>query len=124
MVTPLLGRVAIITGGSKGIGRAIARALAAAGAAVVINYASDAKSATEAAKEIGKDRALAVQADASTLQGVEAIVNATIERFGRLDILVANAGMPFLIKYWSFCYRADNLAARSGTTYAGLCRNH
>jgi hypothetical protein len=41
-----------------------------------------------------------------------------------LDILVANAGMPFLIKYWSFCHRADNLATRSGTTYTGPCRNH
>lgn len=98
MATPLLGKVAIITGGSKGIGRATARALAAAGASVVINYASDAKSAAEATREIGTDQALAVQADASSMQGVEAIVNATIERFGRLDILVPNAGMLSLVK--------------------------
>ena len=96
MATPLLGRVAIVTGGSKGIGRATARTLAAAGAFVVINYASDVQSGTEAVREIGSDRALAIQADASTLQGAGAIVDATIERFGRLDILVLNAGMLYL----------------------------
>ena len=97
MAAPLLARVAIITGGSKGIGRATAVALAAAGASVVINYASDGKSAAEAEREIGTDRALAVQADASTLEGADTIVNATIEKFGMLDILVPNAGMPILI---------------------------
>lgn len=93
MATPLKDKVAIITGGSKGIGRATTLTLAKAGAAVVVNYASDTSAANEVVQEIGTDRSLAVRADASTLQGAETIVNATMERFGRVDVVVANAGM-------------------------------
>ena len=88
----LNGKVALVTGGSKGIGRATCQALAKAGASVAINYAGDTSSADALVKEIGSKRALAVQADAGSVQGAEDMVKATIDRFGRLDILVANAG--------------------------------
>ena len=87
------GKVAIITGGSKGIGRAIALRLAKSGANVVVNYSSDVAAADEVVSQIGKDRALAVKADAGTVAGVSALVDATVEKFGRVDVVIPNAGM-------------------------------
>ena len=87
------GKVVIITGGSKGIGRAIALRLAKSGASVVVNYSSDAAAADEVVGQIGKDRALAVKADAGSVAGVSALVEATVERFGRVDVVIPNAGM-------------------------------
>ena len=87
------GKVAIITGGSKGIGRAIALRLAKSGATVVVNYSSDVAAADEVVSQIGKDRALAVKADAGTVAGVSALVDATVEKFGRVDVVIPNAGM-------------------------------
>ncbi|KAI0020785.1 NAD(P)-binding protein [Xylariomycetidae sp. FL0641] len=90
----LTDKVVLITGGSKGIGRAIAQRVAAAGARVVINYSRDAQAAEETLATLGPDasRHLAVRADASTLAGVGALVDAAAGRFGRLDVVVANAG--------------------------------
>ncbi|KAK3708641.1 hypothetical protein LTR37_011363 [Vermiconidia calcicola] len=76
-----------------GIGRATCLALAKAGASVVINYSADSSSADELVKQIGSEQAHAVQADAGTINGAEEMVKSTVERFGRLDIVVPNAGI-------------------------------
>lgn len=89
----LNGKVALVTGGSKGIGRATCLALSKAGASVVINYSSDSSSADSLVKEIGSEHAFAVKADAGSVAGAEQMVNATMQHFGKLDILIANAGM-------------------------------
>lgn len=89
----LAGKVALVTGGSKGIGRATCLALAKAGASVVINYSSDAGSANELVKQIGEKNAYGVKADASSVEGAEQMVKAAIDHFGKLDVVVANAGI-------------------------------
>ena len=60
---------------------------------MVINYASDSHSANELVKQIGSDRAFAVQADAGTISGIDTMVNATLKHFGKIDILIPNAGI-------------------------------
>jgi 3-oxoacyl-[acyl-carrier protein] reductase len=93
--TPLAGQVALVTGASRGIGAAIAAELAAAGATVVVNYASspDAAQKVVAAIEVAGGRAWAQQADVADEEQVEALVKAVLEREGRLDVLVNNAGI-------------------------------
>lgn len=91
----LANRVAIVTGASGALGKAIATSLSAAGATVVVNYARNAKGAedlVQTLKEAGGN-ALAVQADISTGEGAETLVKATVEAFGKVDILVNNAGI-------------------------------
>ncbi|HLI47443.1 MAG TPA: 3-oxoacyl-[acyl-carrier-protein] reductase [Chthonomonas sp.] len=91
----LSDRVAIVTGASRGIGKAIALELAAEGAKVVVNYNRNAASAEETVKtllEAGKE-AVALQADVADASQVEKLVQSTIERFGRVDILINNAGV-------------------------------
>ncbi len=90
----LKNKVALITGSSRGVGRAVALAFAKEGAKVVVNYSSSEKAAMEVVekiKEMGSD-AIAVKADVAKKSDVEALVNAGIEKFGRIDILVNNAG--------------------------------
>ncbi|KAH7036231.1 hypothetical protein B0J12DRAFT_721355 [Macrophomina phaseolina] len=87
----LEGKVAVITGAAKGIGRATALRLASLGASVVINYATSAAAAEELVRQIGSARALAVQADAGSVSEMEQLVNQTIEKFGKIDILIPNA---------------------------------
>jgi hypothetical protein len=89
----LAGKVIIVTGGSKGIGRAISHRLAQDGASVVVNFSRDASAADEVVKAIGSDKALAVQADVGSVAGVEKLVAATVERFGRVDVVIPNAGI-------------------------------
>ncbi|KAI7784310.1 short-chain dehydrogenase reductase [Diaporthe eres] len=89
----LSGKVIIVTGGSKGIGRAISQRLAQDGASVVVNFSRDASAADEVVQAIGQDRALAVQADVGSVAGVEKLVAATVERFGRVDVVIPNAGI-------------------------------
>ena len=91
----LRGRVALITGGSRGIGRATAVRLAEQGANVLVNYRQDENSAREVVGELERlgVEALAVKADVSSLKEAESLVSKTLERFSRLDILVCNSGI-------------------------------
>ena len=91
----LSGKTALVTGGSRGIGRAIALRLAAQGADVALSYkgSTAAAEATVAEVEALGRRAVAIQADARSQEGAEAMVKATLEAFGRIDILVNNAGI-------------------------------
>ncbi|ERN53170.1 3-oxoacyl-[acyl-carrier-protein] reductase [Alkalihalophilus marmarensis] len=91
----LQGKVAVVTGASRGIGRAIALELAKNGANIVVNYAGSVAKAEEvvaSCKELGVD-ALAVQADVANSESVQAMIKESIEAFGRVDILVNNAGI-------------------------------
>lgn len=91
----LSGKVAVVTGASKGIGAGIARTLAEAGAAVVVNYATDRAGAERVVAGIveREGKALAVQADVSKPADIERLFAETRRAFGRLDVLVNNAGV-------------------------------
>jgi 3-oxoacyl-[acyl-carrier protein] reductase len=95
MSKKLEGQVALVTGASKGIGAAIAEQLAAAGAAVVVNYASSRAGAEAVVNRIRQTggKAIAVQADVSKLEDVRRLFAETKKAFGKLDILVNNAGI-------------------------------
>ena len=90
-------KVALVTGASRGIGRAIAVRLGETGASVVVNYSGsqDAAHETVAAVEKAGGRAIAVQADVAKFADVERLWDETFQKFGRLDILVNNAGVMF-----------------------------
>ncbi|KXG10516.1 3-oxoacyl-[acyl-carrier-protein] reductase [Anoxybacillus rupiensis] len=91
----LQGKVALITGASRGIGRAIALEFARQGAKVAVNYAGSEAKAKEVVDEIYRlgGEALAIQADVSNTEAVEQMVKEVIDRYGRVDILVNNAGI-------------------------------
>jgi 3-oxoacyl-[acyl-carrier protein] reductase len=93
-MSKLTKKVALVTGGSRGIGAAIAKRLAADGASVAITYAKDATAASVVVKVIDANggKAIAIQADAANVEAVRAAVEKTVATFGRLDILVNNAG--------------------------------
>lgn len=91
----LKGKVALITGGSRGIGKAIALKLASLGADIVINYSSSdkkAKEVIEQVKDMGQ-QGIAVKADVSILNEAEKLVNEAIDKFGKIDVLINNAGI-------------------------------
>jgi 3-oxoacyl-[acyl-carrier protein] reductase len=87
-------KVALVTGGSRGIGAPIAKRLAADGASVAITYAKDAGAASAVVKaiELGGGKAIAIQADAANAEAIKGAVEKTVAAFGRLDVLVNNAG--------------------------------
>ncbi len=103
MKMDLKGKTAIVTGASRGIGRATALALAKAGADIVINYNRSGEAAEEVKAEIeaAGSRALSVRADVSSYSDCEALASAAIDHFKRIDILINNAGIT-----------ADNLLIR------------
>ncbi len=94
-MSKLTGKVAVVTGASKGIGAAIAKTLAAQGAAVVVNYASSRAGADQVVEAVtaAGGRAVAVRGDVSKAEEAKAIIDAAIANYGRLDILVNNAGV-------------------------------
>ncbi len=92
---PLAGRTAVVTGGSRGIGKAIALELAARGANVVVNYVNSADAAQAVASQIEADggQALVVQADIANYEQAGNLIKTAAEHFGQIDILVNNAGI-------------------------------
>src|SRR5258708_28612365 len=93
-MSTLTEKVALVTGGSRGIGAAIAKRLAKDGASVAITYAKDDKAASAVVKAIEGDggKAVAIQADAADVEAVKSAVEKTVRTFGRLDVLVNSAG--------------------------------
>jgi len=100
-MSKLTNRVALVTGGSRGIGAAIAKRLAADGASVAITYTKGADAAASVVKEIERNgaKAIAIQADATDASAVKAAVEKTVATLGQLDVLVNNAGTAIPKKF-------------------------
>jgi len=114
------GKVALVTGGSRGIGRAIAHAFARAGAAVAVNYHRDEQAAQSLVDQILSEggQAIAVMADVSKRPDVKKMVEGVLDTFGRIDILVNNAGM--VIKQNFFEISEDSWDAQFGVNCKGM----
>lgn len=91
----LEGAVAVVTGASRGLGRAIAEELGRGGAKVVVNYSRSKEPAEELVEQLSQDggEAVAIQADVSDVEQAQRLIEESIERFGRIDVLVNNAGI-------------------------------
>jgi NAD(P)-dependent dehydrogenase (short-subunit alcohol dehydrogenase family) len=110
----LQNKVAIVTGSTLGIGRAIARLFVAEGAYVVLNSHRDDDAAKAIAAELGDERTMFIQADVSNAESVNNMVEQAIARFGRVDILINNAGMNVFAdplkmtkEQWQHCFAVD-----------------
>lgn len=117
----LKGKAAIVTGSTQGIGLAIARRFAAEGAMVTLNSHRDDDAARAIAAELGPERSLFVHADVADRAAMEALAARTIERFGKVDILINNAGMnvfddPLALSEedWKRCFAVDLEGAWNG----------
>lgn len=106
------GKVAIVTGSSSGIGEAIARRLAALGASVVVNSAASVEAGEKLASELG-DTAIYVQADISDKAAGERLIAAAIARFGKLDILINNAGWTTVVPHHDLDALTDEIFDRT-----------
>lgn len=93
----LAGKVALITGGTKGIGFSVAKLFISLGARVVVSYGGDTKAAESFVQTVGIDNGTAIKADSGDLQDLDKLVAATIEKHNRIDILVANAAILQLL---------------------------
>jgi 3-oxoacyl-[acyl-carrier protein] reductase len=111
----LAGKVAVVTGASKGIGAAIAKAFAAAGASVIVNYASSKEGADAVVQTIkaAGGRAVAVGGDVSKAEQAHAMIEAAVSEFGRLDVLVNNSGIWDIVRF-------ENVLGAVLTTQAAL----
>src|SRR5436305_11908488 len=91
----LHGKVAIVTGGNSGIGKAIVLALAQAGANVVIDFVCNPEATEELEQQVAAlgDKAVGVEADVSKVAALQSLVGAAVQNFGRLDVMVNNAGI-------------------------------
>src|SRR4051812_10340032 len=94
-MSTLKGKVALVTGASRGIGAAIATALSRAGASVIVNYVGSRHLAEALVETLNSQggQALAAQADVSTISGAESLIDTAVKAFGGIDILVNNAGV-------------------------------
>lgn len=108
-MTDLTGKVALITGASRGIGRAIAQRYGRLGASVVVNYSRDEASALRVVESIeaGGGRAIACQADVSSVNDLDRLFANTLDTFGRVDIVVANAGIELIMQPMDEVTEAD-----------------
>jgi 3-oxoacyl-[acyl-carrier protein] reductase len=97
-MTDLTGKVAIVTGSARGIGKAIATRYSSLGASVVVNYSRDADNANELVETLRArgGQAIAVRADISSVADIDTLFNSAIAEFGKVDIVVANAGLEVL----------------------------
>lgn len=89
----LSGKTVLITGGSKGIGAATSLLLAKNGANVAINYSSDSAAAEKVVQQIGADKSIAIKGDAGNVPDIESMVDQTVKKFGKIDILIPCAGI-------------------------------
>ena len=114
----LAGKVALVTGGSRGIGAAIAKRLAADGASVAITYTkgADAAASVVQAIERGGGKGIAIQADATDAKAVKAAVEKAVATFGRLDVLVNNAGTAIPKTFEEATLEERSPSMRSGHT--------
>ena len=96
MMSSLSGKTVLITGGSKGIGKATALLLAKNGANVALNYSSDVAAAEEVVQQIGANKSIAIKGDAGSLPDIQSVVDETIKKFGKIDILIPCAGISLM----------------------------
>lgn len=96
MMSFLSGKTVLITGGSKGIGKATALLLAKNGANVALNYSSDVAAAEEVVQQIGANKSIAIKGDAGSLPDIQSVVDETIKKFGKIDILIPCAGISLM----------------------------
>lgn len=119
----LEGKIALVTGASRGIGRATTLALAKEGAKVVINYRSDEKAALELEAEVKKlgQEALLIQADVSVPNDIERMFVMVLKAYGTLDILVNNAGTHIPKSYWELSYEDWNKVLATNVIGSFMC---
>src|SRR5882757_93170 len=115
VVSQLVNKVALVTGGSRGIGAAIAKRLAADGATVAITYAKDADAASAIVKAIERDggKAIAIQADAADVEAVKGAVEKTVATFGRLDVRFRNGRAGIVHQHIKSAESRDGLLDRT-----------